>query len=65
LPAELRKKDRLRAGQKFEVFRLKEGEYLLKCLDKPTQSGLAELLLNCPVKDWFCEIESESTDTLN
>ena len=68
LPQTLRRKDRIRAGQQFEIERLKAGEYLLK--KKPDASasadnkGFVDWLLACPEKGWFQPMTSESTDTL-
>ena len=68
LPSTLRRKDHIRAGQQFEIQRLKAGEYLLK--QKPESSSsannknLVDWLLACPEKGWFQPMESESTDTL-
>lgn len=64
LPAELRRQDRIEAGQEFEVERLERGEYRL--VRRPTQpnEGAVDWLLACPEKDFFVPIESESTDTL-
>lgn len=64
LPAELRSRDGIRAGQRFEVERVDEGEYLLKRQTAPPNDGLVDLLLACPEKDWFEPLPSESTDTL-
>jgi len=64
LPAELRQKDRIEAGQEFEIERMDRGEYRLVRVDARTNEGLIDLLLDCPVKDYFVAIESESTDTL-
>ena len=63
LPAALRREDRITAGQQFEVERVRRGEYRLV---RQTQrnKGLVDLLLNCPEKDFFVPIESESTDKL-
>ncbi|RIK76489.1 MAG: hypothetical protein DCC67_13860 [Planctomycetota bacterium] len=63
LPAELRKEDGLKTGQRFAVERVKRGEYLLKTIEEPP-GDIAEWLLSCPVKGWFTPIPSESTDTL-
>ena len=64
LPAELRDQDQIEPGQEFEVERLDRGEYRL--MRRPTHSneGLVDWLLDCPEKDFFVPIESESTDTL-
>ena len=64
LPAELRNLDSLRSGQRFEVERLDEGEYLLKRKGAPANDGLVDWLMACPAKDWFEPLPSESTDTL-
>ncbi|MBW3541409.1 MAG: AbrB/MazE/SpoVT family DNA-binding domain-containing protein [Planctomycetes bacterium] len=62
LPAELRERDRIRPGQRFEIERLNAGEYVLRRRTDP--DGLVDLLLDCPEKGWFVPIPSESTDTL-
>ncbi len=64
LPAEIRRQDRIEAGQEFEVERLDRGEYRLKRRSAPTNEGLVDWLLACPDKGFFVPIESESTDTL-
>lgn len=64
LPAELREKDRIEAGQEFEIERVEQGEYLLKRRALPVNRGLVDWLLACPEKGFFVPIESESTDTL-
>ncbi len=63
LPAEIRARDRIESGQRFEVERLEEGRYLLT-RQPEHNAGLVEWLLECPEKDWFVPIESESTDDL-
>lgn len=64
LPAELRQRDQIEAGQEFDVERVDRGEYRL--IRRPTHSneGVVDWLLACPEKDFFVPIESESTDTL-
>jgi AbrB family looped-hinge helix DNA binding protein len=64
LPAEIRQRDRIEAGQEFEVERLDCGEYRLTRLSAPPNEGLVDWLLACPEKDIFIPIESESTDAL-
>ncbi len=64
LPAELRQRDRIRTGQRFEVERLEAGRYLLTKQPTGDNEGLVDWLLACPDKDWFVPIASESTDTL-
>jgi AbrB family looped-hinge helix DNA binding protein len=64
LPAELRQRDHIRTGQRFDIERLDAGQYLLKRHSAPDNEGLVDWLLACPEKDWFQPIASESTDSL-
>ncbi len=64
LPAEIRRLDRIEAGQEFEVERLDRGDYRLKRRSPPPNQGVVDWLLACPEKDFFVPIDSESTDTL-
>jgi AbrB family looped-hinge helix DNA binding protein len=64
LPAELRREDRIRPGQQFEVERVRNGEYRLLRRPAHANEGLVDLLLNCPAKGFFVPVESESTDNL-
>jgi len=64
LPAEIRKKDKVEAGQEFEVERLDRGEYRLVRKDSRPNRGVVEWLLACPEKGFFVSIPSESTDSL-
>jgi len=64
IPAELRQQDGIEAGQEFDIERLERGEYLLQRRSMPVNEGAIQWLLDCPAKDWFVSIESESTDTL-
>jgi AbrB family looped-hinge helix DNA binding protein len=65
LPAELRKQDKIRAGQKFRVERLREGTYRITRERKATtRKGWVRLLMSCPVKGEFVELKSPSTDIL-
>jgi AbrB family looped-hinge helix DNA binding protein len=64
LPAELRRRDGIRAGEEFEVERLDRGDYRLVRLAPPPNEGLVDWLLACPEKGYFVPVESESTDTL-
>lgn len=63
LPAELRRRDGIEAGQEFEVLRLGSGEYRLARLPE-RRGGLVDWLLTCPEKGFFVPIPSESTDAL-
>jgi AbrB family looped-hinge helix DNA binding protein len=64
LPAELRERDRIEAGQEFDVERIDRGEYLLKRRAPRPNEGVVDWLLACPAKGFFEPVESESTDTL-
>ncbi|HYU14680.1 MAG TPA: AbrB/MazE/SpoVT family DNA-binding domain-containing protein [Candidatus Acidoferrum sp.] len=64
LPAELRERDQILPGQRFDIERLEAGRYLLTKRPGPDNEGLVDWLLACPVKGWFVPIDSESTDTL-
>lgn len=64
LPAELRQRDRIQSGQRFEIERLEAGRYLLKKQLSPDNDGVVDWLIACPEKDWFQQISSESTDEL-
>jgi len=64
LPAELRKRDKVQAGQEFEVERLDRGEYRLVRRDSRPNRGVVDWLLACPDKGYFVPIDSESTDSL-
>ena len=64
LPAEIRTKDKIRAGQQFLIERLDRGEYRLIRIDPPPNEAVVDWLLACPTKGYFVSIESESTDTM-
>ena len=64
LPSPIRRLDRLRGGESFEIERLDSGKYLLTLNSPPSNQGLVDLLASCPVKGWFEPIRSESTDSL-
>ncbi len=64
LPAELRQRDEVVAGQEFEVERLGPGVYRLARTGALENSGLVDWLLSCPEKDWFLPVASESTADL-
>jgi AbrB family looped-hinge helix DNA binding protein len=64
LPAELRQRDGIEAGQEFEVERLDADEYRLTRVSPAPNEGLVDWLLSCPDKDFFVAIDSESTETL-
>jgi hypothetical protein len=60
----LRRCDQIRPGDRIAIKRLKAGQYLLKRVRTRENEGLVDWLLNCPEKDWFEPVPSESTDTL-
>jgi AbrB family looped-hinge helix DNA binding protein len=65
LPAEIRQRDGIEAGQHFEIERIERGEYRLKRLAGRPNEGLVKLLLDCPVKGWFQPLpRSETTDDI-
>ena len=56
--------DRIEAGQEFDVERIDRGDYRLVRRVAPRNEGAIAWLLDCPYKDFFVPIDSESTDTL-
>jgi len=64
LPAEIRQRDGIEAGQEFEVERVDADEYRLTRLSPAPNEGLVDWLLSCPQKGYFVAVDSESTDTL-
>jgi AbrB family looped-hinge helix DNA binding protein len=64
LPAEIRAQDAIEAGEEFEIERVGRGEYHLVRKTPPPNQGAVDWLLDCPEKDYFVPIPSESTDTL-
>ena len=64
LPAAIRQKDGLHAGQEFDIERIERGEYRLVRREPVPNEGLVDWLLACPAKGFFVPIESESTDSL-
>jgi AbrB family looped-hinge helix DNA binding protein len=64
LPAELRRQDRVEAGQEFEIERLDRGDYRLVRRASRPNAGVVDWLLACPEKGFFVPVPSESTDSL-
>ncbi len=64
LPAEMRRRDGLRAGQRFNVERVDQGEYRLLLQAPRANEGLVDWLLACPEKGFFASVGSEDTDSL-
>ena len=61
LPAEVRERDAIRAGQEFEIERIDRGQYRLTRRARGPNEGLLELLLACPVKGWFTPLDRRET----
>ncbi len=61
LPAEFREQDRIQPGEQFDVERLDAGNYRLTRVSPPRNQGLVDLLLACPVKDWFQPMDRSET----
>ena len=64
LPAEFRQMDRVESGQEFDVERVDRGDYRLVRRTAPPNEGAVDWLLDCPQKDFFVPVDSESTDAL-
>lgn len=64
LPAGLRERDDIEAGEEFDVERIDRGEYLLKRRRPKPNEGVVDWLVACPEKGFFVPVVSESTDSL-
>jgi bifunctional DNA-binding transcriptional regulator/antitoxin component of YhaV-PrlF toxin-antitoxin module len=64
LPAEVRRQDKVEAGQEFEIERLGREYRLVRRSARPNEGLVDWLLLTCPEKGFFVPVESESTDSL-
>jgi AbrB family looped-hinge helix DNA binding protein len=64
LPAEVRRQDRIEAGQEFDIERLDRGDYRLVRRASRPNAGLIDWLIACPEKGFFVPVPSESTDSL-
>lgn len=64
LPAQIRQRDDIKPGQRFEVERIDRGKYRLVRQEAASKRGLVDWLLACPAKGYFVPIQSESTDSL-
>ncbi len=62
LPAELRAADGIQPGEQFEVERLGPDAYRLTRIAPAPNAGVVDWLRSCPERDWYVEVESESTD---
>ena len=66
LPAEIRRRDGLQAGQAFEVERLERGDYRLRRVATGANAGLVDWLLACPVKGFMEQaLSDETTDDIH
>jgi hypothetical protein len=55
----------IKSGEEFEIDHIHRGEHLLEGTTKPRNKRLVNLLLSCPVKDWFQPLDrSETTDDI-
>jgi bifunctional DNA-binding transcriptional regulator/antitoxin component of YhaV-PrlF toxin-antitoxin module len=69
IPEAFRKADALEAGQRIEIERVGHGEYRVRASGLASRSepegSLVDVLLSCPVKDFFTPMErAETTDDL-
>jgi bifunctional DNA-binding transcriptional regulator/antitoxin component of YhaV-PrlF toxin-antitoxin module len=64
LPAEFQQVDRVEPGQEFDVERVDQGDYRLTRRMAPSNEGAVDWLLDCPQKDFFVAIDSESTNAM-
>jgi AbrB family looped-hinge helix DNA binding protein len=64
IPADIRRRDDIRAGQRFKIERIARGDYRVKRCQRLPNEGLMQWSLSCPEKDFFVPITSESTATL-
>lgn len=55
--------DRIEPGLEFDVERIDCGDYRLRRIASRNKGAIA-WLLDCPYKDFFVPIDSESTDAL-
>ena len=63
LPAQLRREDDIRPGDRFDVERLDEGSYMLRRVATRPNQGLVALLRTCPAAGWFARVKrTETTD---
>jgi hypothetical protein len=56
--------DRIKPGQEFDIERIDYGNYRLVRRVASRNEGAVAWLLDCPYKDFFVPIDSETTDTL-
>lgn len=64
IPAVFRKTDSVQDGQTFDIERVARGEYKLKVREEEpahAEESWVDILLSCPVKDWYVPMEKEET----
>jgi AbrB family looped-hinge helix DNA binding protein len=61
LPAEIRRQDDIKPGQRFEIERIDRGEYRLVRRARRPNEGLVDLLLACPERGWFRPVDRAET----
>ena len=64
IPAEFRRLDKVEKGQTFEFRRIRPGQYRLTRVGEKRNRGVVGWLKECPEKDFFAAVDSESTNTL-
>jgi len=65
VPAEIRGRDKIQAGEKFEFETIETGEYAVRRVRQRPNKGLIDLLLACPVKGFLEGIgNKETTDDI-
>ncbi len=60
LPDEFRHRDGIEPGHEFEIERQGTGVYLLTACEPPKNEGLVDLLIACPMKDWYVPVSDVS-----
>ena len=68
IPEEFRKADSLKPGQRCEIERVGHGEYRVR-VEEQSAAGqvkerLIDVLLSCPVKDWWVEPDRSERTSL-
>ena len=67
IPEEFRKADALKPGQRCDTERVGQGEYRVSVeptVDDGPKERLIDVLLSCPVKDWWVEPDRSERTSL-
>jgi AbrB family looped-hinge helix DNA binding protein len=64
IPAEIRAADSIRAGDTFDIIKVRKGEYLVRRVEEAPNKGLVDWLLSCPAKGFFEPIDSDGTEKI-